>query len=224
MRQLFHFVRYFVFIAFNHTPVLAFRILYDEIRGELKYKLNTTGIKAMKNLKRGGAAAAQSKEYMPSNYVLLEKALAERNRYPHNKTFLDIGCGKGRTLFVAAHFGFEQISGVEFFEPYCCELEKKIAEKKSSLPSASLSVICADAASYHIPDAVETILFNNPFSEVIMKKVVQQILKSLRRTKRDLFIIYISPVDKQLFIDAGFKEVYAVKRFNYIEVSVLRCC
>jgi SAM-dependent methyltransferase len=222
MRQLLHFVRYFFFIAFNHTPVLACCILYDEIRGEIKYKLNTTGIKAMKNLKHSGTVAAQSKEYMPSNYVLLEQALTERNKYPHNKTFLDIGCGKGRTLFVAAHFGFEQISGVEFFAPYCEGLEKKIAEKKTGLPAASLSVICADAASYHIPDTTETILFNNPFSEVIMKKVVQQIIKSLRRAKRDLYIIYISPVDKQLFLDAGFTEVYAVKRFNYIEASVLR--
>jgi SAM-dependent methyltransferase len=158
---------------------------------------------------------------MPSNYVLLEQALAERNKYPHNKTFLDIGCGKGRTLFVAAHFGFENISGVEFFAPYCAELEKKIAEKKRGLSPASLSVICADAASYHIPDTTETILFNNPFSEVVMKKVVQQIIKSLRRAKRDLFVIYISPVDKHLFVDVGFTEIYAAKRFNYIEVSVL---
>jgi anti-anti-sigma regulatory factor len=52
--------------------------------------------------------------------------------------------------------------------------------------------------------------------------VVQQIIKSLRRAKRDLFIIYISPVDKQLFLDAGFTEACSFKRFNYIEVSVLR--
>lgn len=201
---------------------MACRILYDEARGEFKYRINTTDIKSMKRLKQKGEIVANSKEYMPANYILLEKTLKELSKYPHNKTFTDIGCGKGRALFVAADFGFEKITGIEFFQPYCQQLEKDFGLQKHTHPSTSFSVTCGDAAEYKVPDHVQTIFFNNPFSEKVMAKVVKHITQSLNRTKRILYVIYISPVDKQLFLSAGFEEIYSVKRFNYIDASLLR--
>jgi len=35
-------------------------------------------------------------------------------KYANNKTFLDIGCGKGRPMIVAACYGFEEIVGIDF--------------------------------------------------------------------------------------------------------------
>lgn len=221
MLHLLHFIKYFFFLSINHSPLLACRILYDELKGEYKYKLHTTDIKTMKRLKNTGAVAAASKEYMPSNYILLEKTFTELNKHTHNKTFLDIGCGKGRTLFVAASFGFEKITGIEFFMPYCRQVQQQFPAMKKRFPAASFAVICTDAAQYAIPDTVQTILFNNPFNEKVMRQVVQQIQKSLARAKRELFIIYISPVDKQQLITAGFEELSLIRRFNYIEASVL---
>src|ERR1019366_288563 len=37
----------------------------------------------------------------------------------HNFTFLDLGCGKGRALLIAAHFDFPQILGVELSPDLC---------------------------------------------------------------------------------------------------------
>jgi SAM-dependent methyltransferase len=221
MQQLLQYFRYFFYIAIHHNLVLAFRIIVDEIRGENKYRLNTTGVRVIKKEQMENPHAAHSNEYMPASYILMEKTFAAVNKHPHNKTFLDIGCGKGRTLFVAAAYGFDSISGIEFFVPYCDYAKAQIAAHQHEYPAASFSVTCADAATYIIPDAVQTIFFYNPFDDFIMKKVVALIVKSLERVYRPLFIIYLSPLYKQLFINEGFKEIYHTSRFGYLEGSVL---
>ena len=222
MRRLVQSLNYFFYIAFHHGPVLAIKLLVDERRGEKKYGLDTTDVLVMKELQSKAPNAVHSNEYMPASYILMEKTFAEVNKFDHNKTFLDIGCGTGRALFVAAANGFTKISGIELYAPYCKLVEKYIISKQSEYPAATISVIGADAATYQIPDNIQTIFFYNPFDEYIMDKVLQHILASLKRSPRRLFVVYLSPIYKSRFLEYGFEEIFHAKRFNYIEASVLK--
>ena len=222
MQRLKQYLNYFFFIALNFNPLLAICIIYDEVIGERKYKINTTDIEEINKLNIKDVDTSNSNEYMPSNFVLLEKVFTELNKYKHNKTFLDIGCGKGRTLFVAAHFGFEMLTGVEFIQAYCNYIQTEITKIKPQFPSASFQISCLDATQYTIPANVQTLFFYNPFNEKVMDKVIQNILASLSKAKRTLYIIYLSPVYQQKFIDAGFEEIYYTVRFNYLKASILR--
>jgi SAM-dependent methyltransferase len=221
MSRLFHFARYFFFICVNHNLFLACRILFDEIRGERKYGLDTTGVLVIRKQKLQSANAIHSNEYMPASYVLVEDALEVINKFEHNRSFLDIGCGKGRALFVAARYGFTSIAGIEFYEPYCDFLKKQVEKQKGRYPGATISVHCADAEGFMIPDTLQTIFFYNPFNEQVMEKVIAHIRESYQRRPRNLYVIYLSPVYKSRFIEAGFREVYHDMRFGYLESSVL---
>jgi tRNA G46 methylase TrmB len=75
--------------------------------------LNTTGVRVIKKEELENPHVAHSNEYMPARYILMEKTFAAVNKHPHNKTFLDIGCGKGRTLFATKACGFDKISGIQ---------------------------------------------------------------------------------------------------------------
>ncbi len=221
MLRLKLYLKYFFFIALNFNPLLAICIIYDEIRGERKYKLHSTDVIEINKLKITGIDTSNSNEYMPSNYVLLERVFEQLNQYEHNHTFLDMGCGKGRTLLVAAHFGFKKLIGVEFIASLCEQAQKEINAIAHLFPSASFQIKCTDAAEYFIPDDVQTIFFYNPFNEKIMDRVIQNILASLDRVKRTLYIIYLSPLYKQKFIDLGFEEIFTTMRFNYLKASIL---
>jgi len=221
MQQLLSYLKYFFYIAFHFNPLLAIAMLYDDIRGERKYNIRTTGVKEVYKLKIKDIDTSNAAEYMPANYVLLEKVFTEVNKHPHNHTFLDMGCGKGRALFVAAHFGFQKITGVELVPKYCQQLQQQIAEKAAQFPNTSFFVHCGNAAQYAIPDEVQVIFFYNPFNEKVMRPVVQQITKSLQRAQRPLYVIYLNPLFKHLFITAGFKEVYYTKRFGFLTASVM---
>lgn len=221
MQQLINHLRYFLFIANYFNPVLAICIIYDEIRGELKYNIQTTSITETKKLKIKGFDTTGANEYMPSNYVLLNRVFKELNTYSHNKTFIDIGCGKGRALIVAAHFGFQELTGVEFIATHCQDAQKQIHKIEKLFNKALFHIICMDATQYEIPDHAQTLFFYNPFNEEVMNKVIQNIRESLVRKKRQLFVIYFSPLYKQNFIEIGFREIYRTARFNFLKASIL---
>lgn len=202
--------------------MLAFCLLYDEIRGERKYGLRTVDFDESITQRLNGFAQYGSHAYMPSNYVLLERVFRELNRYGHNKTLLDMGCGKGRVMLVAARFGFRQITGVELVREYCRQAEEQIKTASRSLPSVSFEILCTDAGTYRIPHGVQTVFFYNPFNKEVMGAVIENILASLRREPRPLFVVYLNPIFKQKFFATGFNEIYCTKRFGYLKASILR--
>ncbi len=112
---------------------------------------------------------------MPVSYQLLEETLQQINSDNKNH-FFDIGCGKGRAMCVAAHFGFNKISGVDFSKEFCdVAISKPHNNKTKPTNQLNYSVIEADAAVTNIPDDVDCIFLFNPFDEVIMKKVLQKL-------------------------------------------------
>ena len=220
MYRLFAPLRYFLFMFLRFNPVLACLIIYDEVKGERKYHLQTTGVKNISKLNLNNTNAQYSHDYMPSNYILLQQLFEKVNTYAHNHTFLDIGCGKGRTLFVAAHFGFTNITGIELYPPYCHFVEKEM-KRYAAHSTATFNIVCTDAANFSIPTHIQTILLYNPFAENIMMAVLNNILTSYHTNNRDVFIMYLCPIQKEKFIEAGFTEVHHITRFNYLNASLL---
>ncbi|MBD0278534.1 MAG: class I SAM-dependent methyltransferase [Flavisolibacter sp.] len=222
MHRFIQHIRYFFYLAITQNPILALCVLYNEIRGEVKYNINTTAIVQTNKLTIQGIDTSSANEYMPSDYVLLEKVLRELNRYTHNKTFLDIGCGRGRTLIVAAHYGFKDITGVEFIAAHCRHAQQQIKRKEHQFEAVTFHIECMDAVHYTIPGDVQTIFLYNPFNETVIDIVIKNILKSLSKNRRPLFVVYLSPVHKQHFINAGFTEIYHTQQFHFLKASILR--
>lgn len=196
-------------------------MLYDELKGEKKYRLRTTGIIKTNPKQANSINAAHAHHYMPSNYILLEDVFQFRNQYAHNHTLLDLGCGKGRALFVAARFGFQHLMGVELFDGYCRYIQNEV-KKNEERYTAQFSIYCSDAALFHIPPFVETIFLYNPFTEQVMIPVLQNIQQSLLQQPRQLFLIYLTPLYRQLLLQAGFEEVYQTSRHHYLKASVFK--
>jgi SAM-dependent methyltransferase len=216
------YINYFFYLAWNWNPILAFFIIYHEIRGEKEYQLHTTGFDELKSLEKQGTDISHATMYMPANYFMLEKMLGRITVNASNNCFIDIGCGKGRVMIVAAHYGFKKIAGVEFSKQFCAEATKLIKTKEKEFINTSFSVINRDAADFIIPDDATTIFLYNPFDAFIMKKVVKYIEESLLRVPRNMQVVYINPQEKYLFLRAGFTEVFHYKKLKYLEGSILK--
>lgn len=218
--KFFQYIQYFFYVAANWSLSIAFVLIRQEIRGEKKYGINTTGADELKNLKKKGIDISHATLYMPVSYQLLEETLQQINS-DNKKHFFDIGCGKGRAMCVAAHFGFNKISGVDFSKEFCDVAISNLTITKQNLPIINYSVIEADAAVTNIPDDVDCIFLFNPFDEEIMKKVLQQIKASINDNPRKLSVIYANPLYKKLFLEEGFTETYYTKKLYYFEISML---
>jgi SAM-dependent methyltransferase len=196
--------------------------MYYEIRGEKKYHINTLGEDELRSLKGKGIDISHASIYMPVNYYVFERLMKEIVLLGGNKTFLDFGCGKGRAMIVAATYGFEQITGIDFSKEFCEEAEATIKLYTEKNSTARFTVINIDAYYFDIPDDITTFFFFNPFDEFIMKEVVSNIIKSVDRNLRTIRVLYANPQHKSVFLENGFTEIYYFKKWSYFEGDILQ--
>ena len=69
------FLRYFFYLVFNWNIRIAAHIIKQEMRGEKKYAINTTGADDLENLEDKGIDISHATVYMPASYDLLEMFL-----------------------------------------------------------------------------------------------------------------------------------------------------
>lgn len=224
--KFFSYIKYFFYLAYNWNIGIAWHIIRQEITGEKTYGINTTGANELNKLEKLGIDISHATIYMPVSYTLLEEIFKQLNASkPLNPKplnhFLDIGCGKGRALCVAAHKGFKKVTGLDFAKALCDTAKENLDFTKQKIPALEYKIINNDAFYFEIPDDVDCIFFFNPFDEIIMSGVVNNILKGLQNNPRKISIIYVNPLHKDLFLKAGYNETWYSKKMKYLEVSIL---
>ena len=126
--NFFNFFSYFLYVGINWNWSIAYTIILQEIQGEKKYGINTTGADELMELKKLGVDISHATIYMPVSYQLLDiifTYLPKQNRHH----FLDIGCGKGRAICVAAYCGFKKVTGIDFSKKFCEIAEENFIKK-----------------------------------------------------------------------------------------------
>ena len=216
-----YYLKYFYFIARNWNIRLAAFTVYHEIRGENKYHLNTIEIDDLRYHKIESSNLSHASIYQGTNYFLIEKAFEYLKNKHANNNILDFGSGKGRVTVIAAHYGFKTITGVDFSESLCREAEYNIEKIKPLFPKTNFKVICSDAANYTIENDTNIFFFFNPFDEVVMLQVIKNILSSLKQNPRKVYVVYVNPLHKEIFLSAGFEEEYYFRKMEYLEFSIL---
>ena len=218
--QTIHYIKYFFYLAYNWNIFIAWHIIKNEIRGEKKYGLNSTGADELHALEKKGIDIEHSTIYMPASYDLLEK-IFQHMPVASFKHFIDIGCGKGRSMCVAAHNGITKMTGIDLSKELCDAALENLSNTKIKFPQLNYKVINNDAFYFSIPEDVDCIFLFNPFDGVIMSSVVSNIRESLKKDPRKLTVIYINPLHKNLFTEEGYTEVFHTKKMKYLEVSIL---
>ena len=219
MKVLTH-LRCFIYNAFNWNIWLAAFLLRDDIKGEKKYGIQTAGLDELKNLEKNGIDISNNSIYSPVSYYILEKVFTQipANIRTH---FIDMGCGMGRAMCVAAYHGFKTVTGIDFSEPLCKAAIKNLSETQQKVTPFICNIIYNDAFYYEIPKDADCLFFFNPFNDIIMSGVVNNVLDSLKKSPRNLYIIYVNPIYKNLWADEGFTEIYHTQKLKYLEASIL---
>ncbi len=125
-------------------------------------------------------------------------------------------------LAVAASYGFTKITGIEFAKELYDEAIKNIIPVQQKFPDKIFNVIYTNAIDYKIENDTNVFFFFNPFDEIVMLNVVKNILRSLKEKPREVYVVYLNPVHKEIFMSAGFEQVFYLQKLKYIEASVLQ--
>jgi len=117
-----------------------------------------------------------------------------------NATFLDLGCGKGRILLVAAERRFREVVGVELSPDLARVARANIALVATRYPARSpIRVETGDASAFPFPAGDLVIFLYNPFGPAPVAKLVAAIERALAEGPRALYVVYYNPVSGDLF-------------------------
>ena len=165
---------------------------------DLRYGTNTATWVNLKRLNIHSENLSRAVDYQPTQILPLRRLLKELE-IPRDKVFVDLGCGKGRVLLVAAEAGFLDLRGVEFSSELC-ELARKNCARyaKKTKSRAVFQIVHSDVVDYPVTDADVFFLFN-PFDAHVLRIVLQRIVDSLAERDRQIWIIYRNPVHEAVF-------------------------
>jgi SAM-dependent methyltransferase len=118
----------------------------------------------------------------------LTQAIAALPLRPQDFNFVDLGCGKGRAVLVAAQFPFRRILGVEL-DPELCRIARANVALKPDW-AARISVLQQDAATIPYPDGPLVIFLFHPFFPRILRRVLANLERQLRPSPRETWLLY----------------------------------
>src|SRR5258706_281335 len=131
----------------------------------------------------------------PSSYALLSAFFpADWKQF----TFIDVGCGEGRVLMLAASQGFDTIIGIEF-APLICQIAEQNLVDFSGRRPAKWSIVNADATTVDLPSGVPLLIYSfNPFKAEIWEKFVPVLLKANEANKNPMCLILSGTIPEAL--------------------------
>ncbi len=109
-------------------------------------------------------------------------------------TFVDLGSGKGRTLFVAAEFPFKQIVGVEFSSLLHEQALRNLRNFRSGRAACrNILALHGNAKDFVFPQGKLVLYLFNPFGRETMQHVLDHLAASLRQDPREVVIVLLWP-------------------------------
>lgn len=142
-------------------------------------------------------------ESKPFDHSSIDHVFEEIKHLPCEKSFMDIGCGKGQILIMAVMNEMVKIGGIEW--------NADIAEVcRNNMKELNIlaDIITGDATEYKDMDGYSIFFLYNPFGEKGVRKVMKNILESRERRNRDIFVVYGNPFYHRAVIEDGRVQLY----------------
>lgn len=132
-------------------------------------------------------------------------------------TFVDLGSGKGRALFLASEYPFRKIVGVELSPRLHAIAKQNLAKYHNPLQKCmSLELINEDFVRYRLPDEPLFCFMYNPCEEKIMARLAERARESSAKNPRLMYLLYFAPRFGHLWEKAGFEKIAEEGEGNHV--------
>lgn len=129
-------------------------------------------------------------EYAPSDPALFRRIVKQSGIDPTSFTFIDLGCGKGRTMISAADYPFKEIIGVEADDALCRVAKQNLRRWGEGRSDRRLKVVHADARNFQWPKGHLFVFMYSPFSGPIFRQVAERLAAAAGQPGRAMVIAY----------------------------------
>ncbi|HVL58069.1 MAG TPA: class I SAM-dependent methyltransferase, partial [Burkholderiaceae bacterium] len=183
-------------------------------RFDERYGVETIGVLRRDQMQTVGAHGGPDRG---ADFVAVPERtfLVSLSRIPENDfsefAFIDFGCGKGRTILLAAANGnFDRVVGVEHAPALVEVAQRNLRTWRGERRCQRIDAICADAFDYELPPQPFVLYMCGPFGGdvVLLQKMFDRISASLAARPRRAYLIFVDgiriPLPDAQAIAAGF--------------------
>jgi SAM-dependent methyltransferase len=169
--------------------------------------INTSGVLPGYLIAPGSPLDEQVTAYVAIQPSILRTAISVSIPDPSECHFIDFGCGKGRSLLVAAELGFGAITGVEL-SPLLSGIARRNVSASGSLRrgQSPIHVLTRNALEYQLPAEQLVIFLYNPFRRDVVSQLLFNIESHLRTAQQSVYIVYINPTAADVFDGSSLLE------------------
>jgi hypothetical protein len=215
-------------IHLYHEYKLAMELRDDPEESEFdkQYGVETSGEFGgriyLSDLKIESAHLAHGKDYAGIRPERFFAAMSELKLDFENYVFVDFGSGKGRALLLASDFPFKKIVGVEFSDELNAIAGDNLKRYRSANQKCkSIETVWMDFTRFELPQEPCVLYFYDPCRKKPLVQVLENIRRSWKALPRNIYIVYVAPLEAEVFDSSGFLRRLVVDEkysFNIYEV------
>lgn len=155
-----------------------------------------------------GFSERQGNQYQPSTDALVR--VLKRFSITEKDAIIDLGCGKGKAMYLMSKFPFGKIRGYDLSE----QLVTIANENFTRLGISRCNAIQADAMTFTDYDEFNYIYIFNSFPQEVFEVMMKHLISSLERKPRKCRFIYLHPVCHSYLLEhTPFRLIYKKKSF-----------
>ena len=149
-------------------------------------------------------AALLGVPYMPSDRSAFEDMMRALSIDHRRFTFVDIGSGKGRALYLAAAYPFRKIIGVEVVPELHRAAVENIRRWRQRHPDApEIDSILLDARAFALPPEPLLLYLFNPLPQAALESLLHRLEQSLAQHRREVYLVYYNLVLEHVLERSG---------------------
>jgi hypothetical protein len=162
--------------------------------------------------------------YRPLTEALFRTSLASIRIDASEFTFVDIGSGKGKVMFMAADLPFKRVVGIEYALGLHEVAVRNIAAYHSHTQQCKdLEAVHGDALQFRLPDGPLVLFTFNALSKELMREMMRKLDQDAAADPtRPLFFIYtnLRKVAEVGDVFTGLQNLHTIRRVrNYVVVA-----
>ncbi len=136
----------------------------------------------------------------------------------HEYNFVDIGCGKGRPLLVAAELPFRGLLGVEISPQLGAVARANAAILKSKFPNRpAISIETGDATTSAVPGPRAVCFIYHAFNASLLAALLRNLEAQLQSGLQHVFLVYYNPVHGEVIDRSARFQRWSASTLPYAE-------
>lgn len=188
-----------------------FKLLIQEWIFEKRYGLQTSGFQRSDSEKHH--------HYQAAPYFVLHMLFQQIVPFTKGFAFYDIGCGKGRVLFLAALHGYKNLYGIELDGSLLQTANKNLSSKRLKTLDLHVQLIQQDVLAYDFENHQAVYFLFNPFDAGVLSRFIDRVNSS---NQHECFVVYMNPIYSEVFTQKKIPVYRVIKTGFYTEAEVYR--